>query len=80
MTRGQPYSAGLMGALLSPQDERTLENGLVLGHAYTVIGIRKVGGAAPLLLAKAWGHLGECYYLCLVWGKFSGGSSRASQR
>lgn len=65
--------------LLSPQDERVLENGLVDGHAYTLIGIRKVGGTTPLCfpaaslflpgpLTNAWGHLGECYYLCPAMG------------
>ena len=57
---------------LSLQKERVLENGLVDGHAYTLTGIRKVGGARPLclpspsplfpggLLAKAFLHHGEC--------------------
>lgn len=40
-------SSRLTGALLSPQKERVLENGLVGGHAYTLTGIRKVGGTSP---------------------------------
>ena len=39
-------SSRLRGALLSPQKERVLENGLVGGHAYTLTGIRKVGGTS----------------------------------
>lgn len=34
---------------MSPQKVRVLENGLVGGHAYTLTGIRKVGGTSPFL-------------------------------